>query len=185
MKTFTNPLDKIHVASPCAANWDEMVGDQRKRFCSECELNVYNLSGMTRAEAENLLLTSENRVCVRFYRRRDGSVLTQDCPVGWQAVKRRVSRTATAFVSMCAGIFAGIFGFSQLKNAPPKVNECAVQFAKPPSFTQASKSYEAADIDDGWMGKPAILGDVDLLPIAGMPINYEEVRTDIKKKRGR
>ena len=40
MSNFTNPLDNIRIASPCSANWDEMFGDERKRFCGDCKLNV-------------------------------------------------------------------------------------------------------------------------------------------------
>lgn len=108
MNKFTNPLSNIKVASPCSQDWNEMIGTDRKRFCGECKLNVYNLSGMSRREAENLLMNSEGRLCVRFYRRADGSVLTKDCPVGWQAIKRRVSRAATAFASFAFAAFGGI-----------------------------------------------------------------------------
>ena len=114
MRNFTNPLDNIHIASPCPANWDEMFGDGRKRFCGDCKLNVYNLSNMTRRDAENLLINSEGRLCVRFFRRADGTVLTKNCPVGWQAMKKRISRVATAAFSMVAGLFSGIFAFNIL-----------------------------------------------------------------------
>src|SRR5215213_10800265 len=97
---FTNPLDNIRIASPCRSDWNEMYGDDRTRFCGECKLNVYNLSGMNRSEAEALLMNSEGRVCVRFFRRNDGTVLTKDCPVGWRALKKRVSTTATAIASL-------------------------------------------------------------------------------------
>lgn len=117
MRNFTNPLDNIHVASPCSANWDEMFGNDRKRFCGECNLNVYNLSNLTRREAENLLINSEGRLCVRFFRRADGTVLTKNCPVGWQAVKQRVSRLTTAVFSMVAGLFSGIFAFNLFSSA--------------------------------------------------------------------
>ena len=113
MNKFTNPLDNIKIASPCSQDWNSMSGDERKRFCGECKLNVYNLSGMTKAEAENLLMTSEGRLCVRFYRRSDGTVLTQDCPVGWAAFKRRVTKTAAAFASLLFGVISGL-GFSGL-----------------------------------------------------------------------
>lgn len=115
MSRFSNPLDHIKVASPCPANWNEMRGDERRRYCTECKLNVYNLSDMTRREAENFIINAEGRVCVKFYRRADGTVLTKDCPVGWQVVKKRISRTARAFVSMCAGIFSGVFAFNQFQ----------------------------------------------------------------------
>ncbi len=115
MKKFTNRLENIKIASPCKANWNEMLGDERQRYCSDCKLNVYNLSDMTRAEVENFLLNSEGRVCVKFYRRADGSILTNDCPVGWQAFKKKVSHRAKAFASVCAGIFGGVFAFNQFQ----------------------------------------------------------------------
>src|SRR5436190_22093746 len=108
MRNFTNPLDNIHVASPCTANWDEMFGSERKRFCGDCKLNVYNLSDMTRREAEALIQDHEGRLCVRFFRRADGTVLTADCPVGWAQFKRRVSKTLTAAASMVFGFAAGL-----------------------------------------------------------------------------
>jgi hypothetical protein len=108
MRKFTNPLDSIRIASPCPANWDEMYGNDRKRFCGSCKLNVYNLSNMTRREAENLLMNSEGRLCVQFFRRADGTVLTKDCPVGWQAVKRRISAVVTAVFSIVIGFSSGV-----------------------------------------------------------------------------
>jgi hypothetical protein len=111
MGNFTNPLDNISIASPCSQDWNAMMGNERKRYCGECKLNVYNLSGMSRTEAENLILSADGRLCVRFYKRADGTVLTQDCPVGWQAVKRRISRTAAAAFSLIVGLIGGL-GFT-------------------------------------------------------------------------
>ena len=115
MEKFTNPLDKIKIASPCRANWEEMSGDERRRFCSLCQLNVYNLSEMTRDEAESFLINSEGRVCLRVYRRRDGTVLTRDCPVGWQNIKRKIARAATAVFALAAGFINGIFAVESAK----------------------------------------------------------------------
>jgi len=108
MSRFESPLNDIKVASPCPADWNEMYGDDRKRFCGECKLNVYNLSGMTRHEAEILLQNSEGRLCVRFYRRADGSVITRDCPVGWARVKQRTLMLATATASLLMALFTGV-----------------------------------------------------------------------------
>ena len=116
MSKYTNPLDNIHIASPCSANWDEMFGDARKRFCGDCKLNVYNLSEMTRSEAEDFVSQSEGRICVRYFSRADGTVITKNCPVGWQAVKERVSRVATACFSVLAGLFGGLFAFGMFKS---------------------------------------------------------------------
>jgi hypothetical protein len=108
MPRFESPLNNIKIASPCQANWDEMFGNDRKRFCGECKLNVYNLSGMTRNEAEDLLENSEGRLCVRFYRRADGTVLTENCPVGWAKVKQRARVFATAAFSLIMSLLGGL-----------------------------------------------------------------------------
>jgi hypothetical protein len=108
MSKFTYTLDNVRVAAPCEADWDEMMGDERVRFCGQCSLNVYNLSSMTRKEAESLISRHEGRLCVRYYRRADGSILTNNCPVGLRAIKRRVSRVARATISTVLSFFAGL-----------------------------------------------------------------------------
>ena len=82
-------LNAITVASPCTADWNAMQGDDQVRFCQQCQLNVYNLSGMTQTAAETLILSQEGRLCVRFYQRPDGTLITQDCPVGMQALHHK------------------------------------------------------------------------------------------------
>ena len=111
MARFTSKLDNVRIAAPCPANWDSMYGNERVRFCGECQLNVYNLSAMSRAEAEELVGQAEGRLCVRYYRRRDGSIITQNCPVGLRALKRRLSRVATAIATSVLSFVAGIVGY--------------------------------------------------------------------------
>ena len=77
---MVHPLDTLRVAQPCPADWHAMTGDGRVRFCDDCGLNVYNLSALSTADALELVQETEGRRCVRFYRRADGTVLTQDCP---------------------------------------------------------------------------------------------------------
>jgi len=81
--------------------------DERVRFCSQCNLNVYNLSGMSRREAEALVMKTEGRLCVRFYRKADGSILTQNCPVGLKAIKRRVAWVAQFVLGMVLSFVSG------------------------------------------------------------------------------
>jgi hypothetical protein len=108
MSQFTNPLDHVRIAAPCSADWDTMFGDERVRFCAQCKLNVFNLSEMTKAEAEVLIARAEDRLCIRYYRRRDGSIMTQNCPVGLRAIKRKLSRVASAIGSALVTFFAGL-----------------------------------------------------------------------------
>ena len=119
MARFINPLKHVRVASPCKADWDQMLGSERVRFCGQCSLNVYNLSAMTRDEAESLIAANEGRLCVRFYRRNDGSIITQDCPVGLRAMRARVSYWTKA-VAAAALTFLTAIGFQSLvSNFPP------------------------------------------------------------------
>ena len=108
MSRSSSPLNNIRIASPCSADWEGMYGDGRKRFCSDCKLNVYNLSGMTRQEAEALIMMSEGSLCIRYYQRRDGTIITQDCPVGWARIKQRTGVWVTAAFSMVIALFTGV-----------------------------------------------------------------------------
>src|SRR5688500_10732385 len=98
MKT-SSPLDAVKIASPCSAEWDQMIGDDRSRYCGQCKLNVYSFSGMSGSEVEEFLLAAEGRVCVRLFERADGTMITENCPVGLAAVRLRVRRYATAAAS--------------------------------------------------------------------------------------
>ena len=89
----------LRIASPCSAKWEEMKGTDWMRHCTECNLNVYNFSEMTWKEVERLVASRQGGLCARFYRRADGTMLTQDCPKGLRAVVRRVSRWAGAALS--------------------------------------------------------------------------------------
>jgi hypothetical protein len=96
-----------------------MYGDDRRRFCGDCKLNVYNLSGMTRDEAEALLMNAEGRLCVRFFKRADGTVITQDCPVGWAKVKQRTKLYAAALASLVMALFTGVLFVSFFSRKDP------------------------------------------------------------------
>jgi hypothetical protein len=104
MKSSRKTVDEIRVASPCSMFWDEMEGDERVRFCDACRLHVYNLSAMDVEEAAELISARTEGLCVRFYRRRDGTVLTQDCPVGLRAAVRRRLQWLRAAVAAGAGV---------------------------------------------------------------------------------
>jgi hypothetical protein len=118
MSRFNNPLDRVRVASPCKADWAQMIGTDRVRFCGQCNLNVYNLSSMTKMQAESLIADTEGRLCVRFYRRADGSILTRDCPVGLRAIRRRLSYLAKAASAAVLSFFAGLGVYKAVTPAP-------------------------------------------------------------------
>jgi hypothetical protein len=106
-ETHAPPLDllnDIRIASPCHEAWDRMTGDDRARHCGSCDKTVYNLSAMTADEAAALFREREGRICVRLYRRRDGTVLTADCPVGRAKRFRRRVRYAVVVAASWLGL---------------------------------------------------------------------------------
>jgi len=116
---------KLHlrIASPCKAPWENMDGDQRVRFCRECNRNVYNLSAMTEREARRVVAEREGRLCVRFYQRRDGTVLTSDCPVGRKrSFLLAGARAAAAVASVAAGITA-LSACNSVEDEPVRMGE--------------------------------------------------------------
>lgn len=93
----------MKIASPCSAKWEHMKGDDRTRFCAACQKNVYNVAQLSEAEARELLATHEGHVCMRIFRRRDGRVITKDCPVGRRRIFDQRLRKF-AFVATWVGL---------------------------------------------------------------------------------
>ena len=112
-------LDVIEVANPCPADWNEMHGSDHVRFCKHCQLNVYNLSAMTRHAAEQLVNQREGRLCVSFYRRQDGTVITSDCGGGLRFAARRVWRAASGAVAAVACIILAPMGWASPSKCDP------------------------------------------------------------------
>jgi hypothetical protein len=136
-------LDVIDVASPCTADWGKMQGTDHVRRCAQCELNVYHLSNLTRDAAESLLLEHEGRLCVRFYRRADGTVLTRDCPIGLQAIRRQLARLVAGVAAMIAFLVAGItFGFSRSQSRQ----------SFPEGYTDPTQLFPGAAFESGPIG---------------------------------
>jgi hypothetical protein len=98
-------LQRARVASPCNANWDLMEGDERVRFCLSCNKHVYNFSAMSAEEVAALIRAREGRLCARFHRRRDGTMLTADCPVGRRRQRRR------DLLGLCFGLLGAVAAF--------------------------------------------------------------------------
>ncbi len=118
-------LENITIAAPCHVNWDDMTGDEQTRFCNQCEKNVYNLSEMSRDEAERFMMEKEGKVCIRMYVRHDGTVITDDCPVGLrkakralQAAQRRILKTVAACTALVSSTFFGGIALAQKSKEP-------------------------------------------------------------------
>ena len=109
-------LDVIDVAEPCSQPWDRMSGDDRVRYCDGCRKHVYNLSAMTRTEAERVVCDAAGSLCVRFARSETGGVRTLEyqAPAG----PKRGWRFWTAVSTCAASVVAGVHGYFLAPDAP-------------------------------------------------------------------
>ena len=154
-------LDHVRIATPCPMRWDDMAGTDAKRFCGECRLHVYNLSTMSRIEAEALVqahAATGERLCAGFYRRADGTILTQDCPVGMAALRRRAAAAwrrvaAAAALTVGSGLLFAFgehrFGTTRLRGHRP--------------FAALCEWLNPTPVSPPWMGG-IVMGDVSFDP---------------------
>lgn len=117
MKAIQFDIDNLRVASPCHVAWDSMTGSNRVRNCNSCKINVFNIAEMTAAEADHLIHTHDGRLCIRLFKRADGTVITNDCPVGFRTYQKRVARFAGAALTAVLGLFSVSFGQKQDKQS--------------------------------------------------------------------
>ena len=173
-KTKLPVLPNIKVATPCTADWGAMTGDERVRACASCNKNVYNLSSMTRDEAESLIMAKEGRLCVRYYQRKDGTILLKDCAIGIkQKRKRRV---------LAAGVLALLGGGVYAATRPPEHEEILGGiFAEPTEEATAAPSRpfsshrSRSKLLDTWI---SMLGERlgCTSPIVILPVRRKRVR---------
>jgi carboxypeptidase family protein len=104
MSTSRRRLDQLKIVSPCSTDWDRMSGDEKKRFCSECDKFVYDFSQMTRSQVEAIVSIHRGRMCARITRRPDGSLVTLEAPPVHPIVARRASPVANATLAAILGL---------------------------------------------------------------------------------
>jgi hypothetical protein len=138
-------LPNIRVASPCSADWNAMTGDDRVRACGDCNKNVYNISELTREEAEALIVAKEGRLCVRYFQRKDGTILLKDCEVAVSQKRKRRIIAAGAAALLAGGAGAGFMLTrpNPAQRAQPALGEVAVEPVELPIEVEGKLSIES------------------------------------------
>jgi hypothetical protein len=103
----TISLDAISIKSPCTVSWASMRGDERTRFCSQCRQHVFNISELTRDVAEELIRSKNSQLCVRYYLRPDGTIMSAACT----GIVGHWRRLFGIFAGLFFAVFAGVFGW--------------------------------------------------------------------------
>ena len=128
--------ENLYIANPCHADWNEMTGDDRVRQCAACAKPVFNLSELTRDQAEKLITDKRGDFCGRFYQRKDGTILLADCTVGGAGAQKRSFVLAAALVAGTA--------YAKLRHGTPPAEPPTIQNVTP-EVTAVSSSLGAQD----------------------------------------
>ncbi|MDR3615456.1 MAG: hypothetical protein P4L53_17995 [Candidatus Obscuribacterales bacterium] len=104
-------LNDIQIASPCPVSWGDMAptSEDAKRFCGNCRKHVYSIDRLSANEARELILgacANNSSVCVRLFKRADGTIITDDCPVGLRRIRNTWRQLKTAVASAVLFIVA-------------------------------------------------------------------------------
>lgn len=188
-------LRQLKINQPCHEDWNEMKGDEKRRFCGGCGCYVNNISEFDAGEAENLL-NQTGRVCTRVISDPHRGILTKD---GWVARVLTAGAVAVAMAG-CAEepVFIGEAAGSQPKPVvddgknvptgptnptPPIMGEIAVPQQEPEIMTGIVAPADPVppatepDVTIGRVANPqALMGEVfdaRLEPTLGKVVNPE------------
>ena len=112
MKTNFVPL----ISKPCPANWNDMTGDDNRRFCEHCQLHVHNLTAMDETERVALLAGRTGRTCVAYVQT-DATIAVRTGFWLWLQRLKLAGRAGWALAA--ATLPAGLIGCSTPNPATP------------------------------------------------------------------
>ncbi|HSN26583.1 MAG TPA: hypothetical protein VLT45_09860 [Kofleriaceae bacterium] len=172
-------LPNLRVATPCRADWNEMVGDERVRHCTHCDKDVFNLSAMTREQAEALVIERAGDLCARYYQRHDGTILLKDCSVGIAQKKKRrmIAAGAAGLLALGGGmtwlalsqrveqVRMGTVAFEPTENVQMTVHAEALDDVPPPPPPAPVPSQGIEGEIHATMGAVAIVHDIEPEPV--------------------
>ena len=165
-------LKQLRIAAPCSVEWSAMQGDDRVRYCGQCKKNVYNLIGMDDYEAAELLTQHEGEACIQAYQRSDGTLMTQNCPVGLRKLRQRMAWGLGGLAAGFAMLLSSVtFGLSGRFGARVKRFEPFARVAR------LAKPAPAAPFFGGRM----VRGAIDPTVIA--PLNMTPAQAKARSKR--
>ncbi len=142
-----SPLDSLMLSFSCPVLWDSMEGDERERLCRQCDKKVYNISQMSKKEAEELLQSSGEgaKKCVKFYQRKDGTITTDECPQFLRPVRdhcRRAFHAVSLAIALLISIVSGTTLF-KLNRPSPEVDTSPYYYPVDPRYGMAGTIGES------------------------------------------
>lgn len=115
---------QFRIPSPCDVDWDSMIGNDRVRFCTHCQLSVHNIDFASRKQIRKLIARSKGRLCVNY---RLPDVPRQNiaaAPVLYK-IGRRTSAIAAGAFSATLTISSAIAATANVPTVPTGTNSAA------------------------------------------------------------
>jgi hypothetical protein len=155
-------INDLKIASPCPMLWNNMerTPEEAIRFCGECRKNVYDVSLMNANEVSLLLQKSSingGSACMQLYRRADGTVITDDCPVGLKRVRDMWRRLKSAVAGL-ALVLTALPGMAQTRQTTSPEPTALKGKICPPNRTAGIISIPTPATPRGERGESAPLG---------------------------
>jgi hypothetical protein len=127
------------IARPCSKKWENLRGDNQKRFCDECQLHVHNLSAMSEQEVQ-ALLQIPGRCCVGYLSQPESPRPAAKTRKNWWGLLGRGPRLMASGTALAVSFL--------LNGCDDKTLSTATPVAPPPVETNSNM----------------ILGDICVLP---------------------
>jgi|LNFM01.1.fsa_nt_gb hypothetical protein len=176
-------LQRLYVASPCNVPWESMRGDDHVRHCASCDKEVFDLSSLTREQAEALLVEKNGKLCAQYYRRDDGTILTADCEVGVakkKKARRKAAVIAGAFAAAAAGAVAG--AFAMRNDSAGEVEQGCEQSAHSSGAQQLGVTATPTAQPARPPSHEMMRGDVAFEPSEAPPVEHRIVRGAVRRR---
>jgi hypothetical protein len=108
-------LETLQIPNPCSVGWQNMEGDDKTRFCRACNKPVFNLSAMTRQQAEALLAALRGNLCASLTRNENGMVVTTEALPKSLPRLHQISKRAS---SVAGAVISAMMAVSPVMAAP-------------------------------------------------------------------
>jgi len=72
--------DQVTIRTPCGADWNAMEPRRNARHCGACDRLVHDLSSMSESDAEQLLKSTPESLCVRYLYDETGKIWFSPAP---------------------------------------------------------------------------------------------------------
>ena len=165
MPAPTVSLDVIQIPEPCEVPWDEMVGDDTRRYCERCGVHVHNLAAMERRDAEALVQAARRgRVCVQMRRGADGRVLTrEDRPAPGRFLRGHRRRRRAGYSNTVT--LVGLLALAVLV-----LSAAGVLASRETQWREKLSRLKAELFPPPSSPPPIVLGSIAPLPLSPMPV---------------